>query len=162
MIEFSDQLEERLTDLCKTAVGEGTDATNFVKTFDNYLHDIEISDYPYIALSVRTGNENPGLGELTTQRDIWTWYVHIYYMDVQEESTYADGKKKRSNIMSRVEKQIIQDRRLGNLEVTDDESGYREYVWDTHITNVLFDYTGQEDYHVFVSEMYVEVHSGKT
>lgn len=158
MLEFSEKLETHVKSLLTTWVGPGSDTIYFVKYFDDHLHDVEETQLPFVVVTLRTA-EASGRSEqeIGVPYDLGEYTIHIYYLDTTAD--YAAGKKRRSFIMSKIEKLLEENRRLQNFEVAVDNS--REYVWDSRISSVLFDYSGQEEYHSFVSELYLSVDTAK-
>lgn len=155
MIEFSTELETRVKDILVANTGVGTDPDNYVKTWDDHLHDETVDNMPYVVITTRTA-EKAGESEIGSKYDLYTYTVHIYYLDIQ--TVYATGKLKRSNILSRMKKSLESNRRLNNLQSIDPD-GVREYVYDANISAVLFDSSGQEEYYSFVSELYLNVYT---
>lgn len=158
MLNFRTHLQDNITTIVRAAVGSGTDPTDYVRTFDSYLHDIDIIDNPFVVINVRTA-EKASQSEIGNTYDLYMWTVHIYYIDITD--TYASGDNRRNLILSKIEKTLEENRRLGNLEVID-TSGHREYVYDSSISAILFDQSGQEEYYTWVSELYLNVYTAKS
>lgn len=156
MIEFATKLEERLNSILVPIVGVGSDPTFYVKTWDDHLHDEAVENMPFIVITTRTA-EKSGESEIGSKYDLTMYTVHIYYLDI--DASHSVGKKRRSNILSRVRKVLMEDRRLGNLLVTELATQTTEYVYDTTISAVLFDESGQEEYYTFISELYLNVYT---
>lgn len=157
MIDFAEQLEDRVRAIVTTAVGNVADAPDYVKTFSDHLYDVEIQNLPFVVVTTRSNELEDQ--EVGTQFDNRLWTVHIYYLDIT--TTYEEGKNRRSKLLSKIERALNTDRRLGNLEVVDG-LGYREYVFDSKISSVLFDASGQEEYYSFVSELYLNVYTARS
>lgn len=157
MIDFSLELEQRVSDLIFAAVGPAADAPNVI-TFDDHLHDVDRSQLPFIVVTTRSAEEG-AVQEIGSNWGPKTYTVHVYYLDIAD--TYAEGKLRRANILSRVRKALEPQFNLGNMESVDDD-GTREYVFDSGITTILFDSSGQDQYYSFVSELYLEVQTATT
>lgn len=165
LVEFSTELEEHITNVVKETVGEGTDPDNWVRSFDDHLHDFDLAytpnPWPFVVVAVRdmelSGRSEPEIGT-DHAYNLHTWTAHIYYIDVVQD--YATGKRKRDNIMGRISRIFERDPRIMNFEVSD-ELG-REYVWDSRITNLVRDQSGQETEYAFVCEMYVSIDTAKS
>lgn len=151
MIDFRTHLQNRCIQIATTSV-----ATD-VKTFDNHLHDVELTQMPFMVVNVRTA-EKSGESEIGVNYDLYMWTVHFYYLDIAE--VYNTGDQRRNTVMSKLEKSLEEDRRLGGLDVT--VNGKREYVFDSSISAALFDSSGQEEYYSFVSELYLNVYTAKS
>lgn len=160
MIDFRTHLQNKILDLSKEIVGVGTDATNYVRTFDDHLHDFNLdftpNPWPFIVVNVRTA-ERSGDSEIGLAYDLYMWTVHIYYIDLVQ--TYSQGDQRRNFILSKLVKYLEENRRLENFEVM--VNGKREYVYDSTISAVLFDSSGQEEEYSFVSELYLQVYTAK-
>lgn len=158
MIEFRQALQNKLLDLTKDWVGPTALVTERVISFDSYLHDVEIDDTPFIVVNVRRTSKQAE-GEIGNAYDLFLWETHIYYIDMDKD--YATGEAKRDKILGKIEAQLEENRRLDNL-ANIDGTGRREYVYDHQITDVLFDYSGQDEYHSFTAELYIEVFTDRT
>lgn len=153
MIEFRTHLQKRVMDIAKDIL------TTEVKTYDDHLHDLDdLAHFPFLVVNVRTA-EKSGDSEIGTGGvQLWNWTVHIYYLDINADYKTAD--ERRNNILSRLELEFEKNKKLNHLDVSVEGIG-REYVWNTSISAVLFDYSGQEEYHSFVSELYLNVETAK-
>lgn len=154
MIEFRQELQNKLLELCETWTDKDADSTNYVATYDNHLHDVPMEETPFLVVNVRRQTKETE-GEIGEKHGLSIWEVHIYYISLEED--YNVGDKKRDNILSRIEKELEEDRRLGNFTVTG--QSVTEKVYDNSITDILFDSSGQEQYYSFVSEMYLNVYT---
>lgn len=152
MIQFRKELKARLLQLIPTWVGSD------VRTFDDYLHDVERNQLPYITVHVRTA-EKAAASEIGTDYDLRMWTIHIYYLDIHKEHELGD--ELRDKVLGTITKKLEENRRLDNLEVIDPDS-HREYVYDSSISAVLFDESGQEEEYTFVSELYLNVYTACT
>lgn len=158
LIEFRSALRDRVQEIATATVGPGTDPTDYIKTFDSYLHDVKIEALPYMVITVRTAELNES-GEMGGDFDLYRWTLHIYYLDTNPD--YPTGDDRRNVIMGKLEKALELDRFLGNLRHVDD-AGNEEYVIDSRITTILFDSSGENNYHSFVSELYLEVDTARS
>ena len=165
MQEFGDKFEEYMLEWLPTLVGEGTDPTNYVVTFDDHLHGFDVEDptepFPFVVATMRsTTTQNQG--EIGEAHDLRTWEMHIYYIDITDD--YKAGKAKRSNIMSTIQMYIETNMTFGGFRVTStlEDHNATEYVYDTTVSTIMYDYSGQEDYHTFTSEMYLTIYTAKT
>lgn len=160
MIDFTDKLNDYLITLATSWVGPGTDAdaNKTVKMLDDHLHDVEIANTPYLAVIVRSF-EQESAGEIGVDHDLYTYDIHMYYLAMT--SNYNIGKTARSTIMSKLVKRLEMDKRLANFQVTDTQGG-REYVYDLNVTAGNFDYTGQDQYHSFTCELYITIYTART
>lgn len=152
MIEFRSELRDKLIELLTSWVGSD------VVTFDNYLHDVEHDQVPYVVVNVRTA-ERAAAAEIGNDYDLKMWTVHIYYLDIAE--VHSEGEDKRNRVLGTIDKKLEENRRLNNLEVTTVD-GHREYVYDSSISAVLFDESGQDEYYSFISELYLNVYTART
>lgn len=147
-------LQEKITDMMKTAVGPASSATDKIVTFDNRLRDVPITSLPFLAIIVREKDQD-GAGEIGTMHELWKWRIHMYYLDIVDD--YDAGEDRRDKIVDDIETVIEQSPRLENLSVTLNPQGNTESVWDSNFTNVIFDMSGQDDFYTFVCELYFDV-----
>lgn len=161
MIEFREKLQKDLQDKLITWTGENSGLTDYVKTFDDHLHGFDTEEtpdpFPFIVVNVRSA-ESKQEGEIGVTYDLWSWLVHIYYIDSRDD--YREGDNARNTIMGTIVKKLEEDRRLGGF-FTKDTDGHKEYVFDSKIDAVLFDVSGSEEYFTFVSELYLNVFTAK-
>lgn len=160
MIDFTDKLNDHLVTLAGTWVGAGTDPNgNYItKTIDDHLHDVAITNTPYLAIVVKDF-EQSSAGEIGVDHDLYEYNVHLYYIAMN--TVYNTGKVARSTILSRLVKNLEMNKRLNNFQVVDTQGG-REYVFDLNVTAGNFDYIGQDQYHSFTSELYITVYTART
>lgn len=158
MIDFRTKLEDKISTLVTTWVGPSSGITAPVVTFDDHLHDVELNQFPYVVINVRTA-EKAEAGEIGNTYDLFMWTIHIYYLDLV--ATYSTGKTRRDHILSIIEKNLEKNRYLDHLQSTDPD-GAREYVYDSSISAILFDSSGQEEYYSFVSELYLNVYTARS
>lgn len=159
LLDVATELEARITDILTRAAGPGTDPDDYIVYFDDHLHDVEIESMPYAVVTVRSAdiaNNETAFSQPVSPR---TWTVHIYLLQITE--TFAEGKRKRNAILERVYGELEQNWNLDNFEVVG-AHGQREYVFMTEVTNLLLDYSGQDEYYSFVSELYLTVHTDTT
>lgn len=154
MIEFRKNLRERLVAKVTEYVGPATPEPN-VKLIDQYLHAVETYQLPFVVTYVRQ-IQNESEGEIGTPFTQDIWEVHIYYLD--KNADRIAGEDKMDNIIGDLVKKIKKDRYLGHLNAVDTE-GNETYVYDTKVTSVLFDSSGQEGDYSFVSEVYLNVYT---
>lgn len=163
MIEFSERLEERIREVVDAVAGSSTPAP-YIKSYGDHAADVPYDQMPHMMVIVRT-DEKESSGEIGNEGyDLWRWTVHLYYLDIEtsdDPNAYKTAKQRRSNIMSRVTKGLERNKRLNNLEVIDSD-GAREYVYDSEISAVLFDSSGQPGDYSFVTELYLNVFTAKT
>lgn len=163
MITFRTVLEDKLLAIAQAQVGVGTDSTDFVRTFDNHIHDFNLdyapNPWPFVVVNVRTAEHAGGAqgSEIGTPYDLYEWTVHIYYIDIVKD--YNTGDMRRDKILGKLVKALEENRRLDNLESV--YSGTREYVYDSTISAVVFDSSGQEEEYSFQSELYLTVYTAK-
>lgn len=157
IIDVATALEQKITEILTRTVGVGTDPTNFVKLFDDHLHDVEITLMPFVVVTARSAEQGVerSIGQHFMPRD---YIVHIYYLDLSE--TFPEGKARRNLIVEKMASELEQNYRLDNFSLTD-PAGNTEHVWDTDLTNILLDYSGQDEYYSFVSELYLTVHTDR-
>lgn len=160
-LSFRKDLEDHILEKVTEWVGVGTHPTKYVKTFDNHLHDFDLDvnpePWPFMVVSVRstTFQETTAVG---TTNEVRAWSVHIYYIAI--ENNYNEGALKRDEIMSRLHEELQHNRDFGRFS-SNEEAGHNEYVWNSEVTDVLFDSSGQEEYYSFVSELYLTVYTEK-
>lgn len=157
MIDFRQTLQQKCTEIAQAAVGPASALPQKVVYFDNHLHDVEVTQMPYLVVNVRTSQ--PSSSEIGQSYSVGSWTVHFYYLDIAK--TYNDGEAKRDKIMGALEKALEENRLLGNCRSTALD-GHSEYVYDSRITAVLFDSSGQEEYYSFISELYLDVDTGRS
>lgn len=149
---FRKALQDQVISICTAAVGTGTDATDFVNTFDSFLHDLPQEDFPYIVVNCRQADQvSPG--EMGTSSELFQWNIHIYYLDIDLE--YHAGEVKRDNIIDRLITAFELNPRLSGL------SKNNRTVYDSNFTSILFDSSGQDGYYSFISELYLSVDTSK-
>lgn len=151
---FETELEKKVQDLAKTYIGSD------IGVFDDHLRalDLDLGEkFPFLVTTVRT-SENQDQSEIGNDYDLWTWTVHIYYVDSQED--YATAKARRSKVMGTLKKNFEKNHNLNAFRVTGTD-GHSEYIYDSKVEAVLFDYSGMEEYHTFVSEMYITFYTAK-
>src|SRR5688572_15417739 len=100
MIEFRNTLQNKLLDMMKTVVGPGTESVDFVRTFDNHLHDFNLeftpNPWPFLVVNVRT-SERASQSEIGNPYDLYEWTTHIYYIDITAD--YNAGEKRRDKLV---------------------------------------------------------------
>lgn len=134
----------------------GPSATNVpyrIKTTDVHLKDRPIEDMPHVVVFVRQ-KELDGK-EMGSIRELWSWQIHIYYLDISED--YTEGEKRRDKISDLIEVALSDRFNLDNAVNTLDTTGNTERVYDSDFSSVLYDSSGQEGYFTFVTEFYLRV-----
>lgn len=165
MIQFRTKLEATLRDKLEEWVGVGSDASDYVHTFDDYLHpfdlDITPDPFPFLVYTVRGWNESGRSdGEIGNPHDLREWDAHIYYVDTRLDR--EEGKTKRNKIMGIIEKELELSRpNFFGFEAIDG-NGKREYIWDVRLTNGVFDTAQEDEYHTFVNELYITFDTART
>ena len=161
---FQPALEERVTDILKPAVGQGTDAVDYIKTWDHYLKDLNFDPrnykqfFPYMVVTARS-EEQVGPGEMGTRLEINNWVMNLYYIDVVQE--YEEGRQRRAKLVHQIQKTLELEPRLQNLAVMAPNDNIITKVYDSNFASIQFDSSGQEGYYTFVSEMYLNVNTSK-
>ena len=161
---FVNALEESVINLLKPVIGEGTDPTDFIKSWEYYLKDLNFDrqDYkrtfPFVVVTAHSA-EQMSPGEMGTRLEINNWAVHIYYIDVVMD--YEDGRQRRAKLVHQIQKTLELNPRLGNLSITAPNDNIAVSVYDSNFTSIQFDSSGQEGYYVLVSEMYLSVATSK-
>lgn len=159
LMDTATQLEQRITDIITRVAGVGTDPDYYIKTFDFHLRDFEVTDAPFCVVTVRSAVQSAwpsALGQDIGPRD---WTVHIYLLDVI--GTFEEGKSRRNAIIDRIWGEVSKNWNLDAFEIVSSH-GKREYVVLSEPTNLLLDYSGQDEYYSFVSELYMTVHTDTT
>lgn len=134
-----------------------TTVSDTVKTFDKYLHDIALDQFPYIATTVRQA-ERHGPGEIGTTNQMYDWTVHLYYLDTT--TTYDVGEARRDDVVNRLVSAFEKSPRLNNL--ADVSSPVHFTVYNSYWEAILFDSSGQDGYYTFVSELYLTVETARS
>ena len=161
---FMNALEERVVDLLKPVVGEGSDPVDYIKSWEYYLTDLNFDPrnytqhFPFVVVSSR-GLEQMNPGEMGTRMEINNWNVHIYYIDVVKE--YEEGRQRRAKLVHLIQKTLELEPRLGELAVTAPNDSITTKVYDSNFSSIQFDSSGQEGYYSFVSELYLNVGTSK-
>lgn len=156
---FRKALQDKVLSICQLAVGDPS-ATNYVRTFDKYLHDLPTQNFPYVVANVRQA-QRTGSGEMGTYNDMYEWAVHIYYLDIETtEGNYSVAEARRDEIVQKIVTAFEGNPRLDNL--TDIATPMRYVVYDSNWESVLFDSSGQEGYYTFVSELYLSVDTARS
>jgi hypothetical protein len=143
------------------AIGIGSHPTEYIKTWDSYLHDVDIPNLPFLVVNVRTVEKDldPEIGQ-NYGKYIWT--VHIYYLDMSTEAGgYDAGDVKRDHILAKIEKTLEANPFLQSLEVVDTD-GHREYVYSSSVELIDFDASGQDQNQSFVSELHFQVKTDRS
>lgn len=165
LVEFGTELEDHIRGLLEDEVGTGSDPDDFVRTFDDHLRDVDIAftpnPWPFVVVTTRgmelSGRSEPEIGT-THAHNLHQWEVHIYYIDVAQN--YAAGKAKRTKLAGKITSLIERNPTLSNFESSD--STGREYVWDTTVSNVVLDASGEEETYTFVTEIYLTIDTAKS
>ena len=153
-------LEDKITELLKAAVGEGTDAEDYVKTWDVFLKDLNFDPgrykqyFPYVVVTARQ-EDQIAPGEMGIRLELNNWQVHIYYIDVVKD--YETGRQRRAKLVHNMQKALELAPNLNALTVTAPNDDVTSKVYDSNFTSIQFDSSGQEGYYTFVSEMYLTV-----
>lgn len=159
MIDFHKELKKHLVDsFLPSLVGVDTDLTEPAKSFSDHLYAQDLDSLPFVVVNIRSSSADQTEGEIGNPYDLTTYETHIYYLDMCDD--YVEGDDRRDTILGRLEKKLKLNRKLGNFEVTDADS--REYVYDSQISSITFDYSGQEGDYSFVSELYLTVYTAQS
>ena len=161
---FQPALEQRVIDILKPVIGEGTDATDYIKSWHHYLTDLNFdprnysSVFPFVVVSTRSLDQI-GAGEIGTRFEINAWTVNLYYIDVVKD--YEEGRQRRARLTHQIQKTLELEPRLQNLAVVAPNDDIAVKVYDSNFSSIQFDSSGQEGYYTFVSEMYLTVNTSK-
>jgi hypothetical protein len=139
-------------------VGPGSGLSSFAKTFDSHLYNQEISQLPFIVVNVRSAERQNSEDEIGDPHGLFIYEVHIYYLDMDESWDFGDTR--RNYIVGNIEKRQERDVRFGGFQSVDEDC--REYVYDSEMTSVTFDSSGQEGDYSFVTELYLRVFTARS
>lgn len=159
MIKFRTVLQDKLKDeLLPAWVGPTAGLEASAKTFDKRLYTVDYALLPFVVVNVRRGIKHEDEEEIGNPHGLYEYEVHIYYVD--HDTDYDLGDARRDLLVGQLEKMIERNVRLGNCEAIDTDS--REYVFDTDISSVTFDSSGQEEDYTFVTELYLRVFTARS
>lgn len=165
MIEFRSALRKRINDLVVPVVGVGSDPTEFVRTFDKRLKDVDVAALPFLVINVRM-MEKLLPGEIGNPFQKYTWTVHIYYLDMETNADHYDiADERRDHIIAKVEKALEEARLLqigGDILQSVDTDGHREVVYDSSIQTIIFDESGDDSHQSFTCELHFEVYTDRS
>ena len=161
---FQPALEEKVTDILKAAVGPGTDAVDYVKTWGFFLQDLNFDpgqydqSFPYV-VTLATNEQQIAPGEMGVRLEVNSWTVSIFYIDVVKD--FETGRQRRAKLVHKIQKALELEPRLQNLAITAPSDNVVTKVYDSNFASINFDTSGQEGYYTFVSEMYLTVDTSK-
>jgi hypothetical protein len=147
---FKIAVENRVELILSDYVAQGgiwSDPVNYIQSFERLVPEFDINeDVPICVIIASTANQVPRpSGEMGTARELWTWFVDIYYLDVQVD--WDTGYIKMDNIVSRMRNALENEPRLRNLSVlvnpTAPYGGYNEQVYNNDWVSVNWDNSGQ-------------------
>lgn len=155
----SGSMRRTLQDACLKIINDavGPAATNVpyrIKTSDVFLKDRPIEDMPHVVVFCR--QKELDMKEMGSIRELWTWQIHIYYLDIVED--FSVGEERRDKISDLLEVALSDNFTLSNaLAELDPEGKATERVYNTDFGTVAFDSSGQDGYYTFVTEFYLTV-----
>lgn len=168
MIEFRPILQQRLIDILTPAVGVGSDANDYIKTFSKFLYDVPIANLPLLVVTVRTA-EKLEAGEIGNSYSMYTWTAHLYYLDMDTNvaDPYHAGADKRDHITSRIMKAIEGNRFLPDPITKQplqsvDADGHTEQAYDSSFQAITFDESGEPGNQSFTTELFLEVYTDRS
>ena len=147
-------LQNACLKIINDAVGPSASGVPYrINTTDVHLKDRPIEDMPHVVVFVRQKDLQGK--EMGTVRELWSWQIHIYYLDIIED--YTEGEKRRDKISDIIEVALSDNFRLNNAINTIDDTGNTERVYDSDFSTVVYDSSGQDGYYTFVTEFYLRV-----
>lgn len=147
-------LQVACLDIINDAVGPPATGVPYkIKTTATHLADRPIEDMPHVVCFVR--QKDLGSKEMGTIRELWSWQIQIYYLDIVED--YSVGELRRDKITDLMEVALSDNFRLNNALALIDLQNKSERVYDSDFSSVIYDSSGQDGYYTFVSELYLRV-----
>lgn len=156
-MEFRQALRDQVLLKMNEWIGP-TASPAYLKYTDNHLHDVDsATQMPYGIAYVRQVDMKTR-AEIGTGYSLDSWLIQIYILDF--DTVWVTGDNRMSDMVGRLRKRLQQNPKLGNFSLTDTE-GQREYIYDSEVTSVTFDTSGQDGEYTFVSELFLTVQTEK-